>query len=202
MTEWSLSMLLGGLHEDVQPSSQRHAKPSSIHDQRRCQRKCMAGNAETVFAAALSSHKGHVVDSKGKFSDQIDVLIFRPPVFAFHLSISGTNYYSRRERLRHVRSQAEHQRWKVRYAHKKSQACACYIAQASPFHCDGTMPAKPLHHIIGGLFTFESDWDPPLGKPLLDALPAKKKLGGSIWGVWRRMELSCAIRKDATSPRS
>jgi hypothetical protein len=34
----------------------------------------------------------------------------------------------------------------------------------------GLLPAKPLQHIIGGLLTLESDWNPPLGESLLDAL--------------------------------
>jgi hypothetical protein len=39
----------------------------------------------------------------------------------------------------------------------------------------GTLRPKKLHRIIGGLLTFESDWDPPLGKPLLDALAATEE---------------------------
>ena len=39
----------------------------------------------------------------------------------------------------------------------------------------GLLPAKPLHHIIGGLLTFESGWNPPLGKPLLDALASQER---------------------------
>jgi hypothetical protein len=38
----------------------------------------------------------------------------------------------------------------------------------------GTLGPKKLHRVIGGLLTFESDWDPPLGKPLLGALAATK----------------------------
>jgi hypothetical protein len=47
----------------------------------------------------------------------------------------------------------------------------------------GVLPAKPLHDIIGGLVTFESDWDPQLGKPLLDALPGQQENG--------RLDLGC-----------
>jgi hypothetical protein len=37
-------------------------------------------------------------------------------------------------------------------------------------HAGGTYPARPLPHILGGLLTFESDWNPALGDPLIRAL--------------------------------
>jgi hypothetical protein len=37
-------------------------------------------------------------------------------------------------------------------------------------HVSGTSPPKEPPHIIGALLTFESDWSPPFGKPLTDAL--------------------------------
>jgi hypothetical protein len=37
----------------------------------------------------------------------------------------------------------------------------------------GTLGPKKLNRIIGGLLAFESDWDPPLGEPLLNALAVK-----------------------------
>ena len=39
-----------------------------------------------------------------------------------------------------------------------------------PVVISGFKNREALHHITGGLLTFESDWVPPLGKPLLDAL--------------------------------
>jgi hypothetical protein len=58
----------------------------------------------------------------------------------------------------------------------------------------GVLPAKPLHHIIGGLLTFESDWNPPLGKSLIDALAGQDKSA--------RLDLALspsALRGDAHS---
>jgi hypothetical protein len=34
----------------------------------------------------------------------------------------------------------------------------------------GTCPAKPLTPILGGILTFESLWNPPLGSPLASVL--------------------------------
>jgi hypothetical protein len=37
-------------------------------------------------------------------------------------------------------------------------------------HAGGTYPPKALTPILGGLLTFESDWSPPLGETLVEAL--------------------------------
>ena len=37
-------------------------------------------------------------------------------------------------------------------------------------HAGGKYPAKTPQHILGGLLTFESDWNPALGGPLTEAL--------------------------------
>jgi len=60
----------------------------------------------------------------------------------------------------------------VAYAQKKKAASVRRLHRTSlPIPSAGGCPScKTLQHIIGGLVTFESDWDPPLGKPLLDAL--------------------------------
>jgi hypothetical protein len=50
-------------------------------------------------------------------------------------------------------------------------------------HAGGIYPAKPLTHILGGLVTFESDWSPALGQPLIDAL---ERGDGD-----RRLDLGC-----------
>ena len=50
-------------------------------------------------------------------------------------------------------------------------------------HAGGNLPPKPPPHILGGLLTFESDWKPPLGNPLAQAL-----LAGDIAG---RLDLGC-----------
>ncbi len=50
-------------------------------------------------------------------------------------------------------------------------------------YAHGVYPAKPLIPIYGGLLTFESEWSPGLGQPLLDALT-----GGDADG---RLDLGC-----------
>ena len=59
----------------------------------------------------------------------------------------------------------------VTYAQEKAASVRRLHRTSLPIpHAGGTYPAKPPSPILGGLLTFESDWRPPLGQTLLDAL--------------------------------
>ena len=47
-------------------------------------------------------------------------------------------------------------------------------------HAGGEYPAKPPFHIYGGLLTLESDWKPPLGERLRDALNTRYEEGNHL----------------------
>jgi hypothetical protein len=47
----------------------------------------------------------------------------------------------------------------------------------------GVVAAKDLGHILAGVLAFESDWKPPLGEPLINAL----KQGGEA----ERLDMGC-----------
>ena len=88
MSNWSLSQLLGGLHDEIEQRLSI-ARKSFGHPGTK-------GNAsESVWLEMLQTYlpqryqaaSAHVVDSKGNFSDQIDVVIFdrqySPFIFKF-----------------------------------------------------------------------------------------------------------------------
>jgi hypothetical protein len=172
MTKWSLPVLLGDLHEDVQRklATARKAFGHSV----------TKGDAsESVWLELLKLYlpqryqtiKGHVVDSKGKFSEQIDVLIldrqYSPFIFQFQgqTIIPAESVYAAFEAKQSINAR------EVRYAQKKIATVRRLHRTSLPIpSAMGTLGPKRLHRIIGGLLTFESDWDRALGKPLLDAL--------------------------------
>lgn len=185
MTEWSLSVLLGGLHDEIQQKLAT-ARKTLVHPGTK-------GDAsEGVWLEMLQLYlpqrykatKGHVVDSNGKFSDQIDVLIFdrqySPFIFQFQgqTIIPAESVYAAFEAKQSINA------GQVDYAHKKIASVRLLHRTSLPIPTAmGLLPAKSLHHIIGGLLTFESDWDPPLGKPVLDALAGQEQTG--------RLDLGC-----------
>jgi hypothetical protein len=172
MTEWSLSTLLAGLHNDIQHRLDT-VRRSFGHPTTK-------GNAsETVWLELFQTYlpqryqaaSAHVVDSQGQFSDQIDVVIFdrQYSPFIFHYEkqtiVPAESVYAVFETKQTINLE------QIQYTRQKIASMRRLQRTSLPIpHAGGTYPPKPLIHIYGGLLTFESDWKPPLGDPLLNAL--------------------------------
>jgi hypothetical protein len=172
MSTWSLSQLLAGLHDDIEQRLAL-ARKSFGHQGTK-------GDAsESVWLQLLQTYlpqryqaaTAHVVDSKGAFSDQIDVVVFdrqySPFIFRFEgqTIVPAESVYGVFEAKQTINAEL------VAYAHDKVASVRRLSRTSLPIpHAGGTYPAKPLPHIIGGILTFESDWNPALGEPLQTAL--------------------------------
>ncbi len=77
MSAWSLPQLLAGLHEDIQQRLQTVRKtfghPGTKGD---ASEAVWLELLQTYLPERYQAAKAHVVDSKGVFSDQIDVVVF------------------------------------------------------------------------------------------------------------------------------
>jgi hypothetical protein len=174
MTQWSLPVLLAGLHEDIQ-SRLATARKAFGHPGTK-------GNAsehvwrellQTYLPRRYKSETAHVVDSQGSFSEQIDVVVFdrqySPFIFRYEdqTIIPAESVYAVFEAKQTINAE------QVVYAQKKVESVRRLHRTSLPIpHAGGVYPPKPLTHIMGGLLTFESDWNPPLGEPLTIALAA------------------------------
>jgi len=185
MTDWSLSVLLSGLHDEIQQKLATARKafghPGTKGD---ASESVWLEMLKTYLPQRYRATKGHVVDSIGAISNQIDVLIFdrqySPFIFEFQgqIIIPAESVYAAFEAKQSINA------GQVDYAQKKIASIRRLHRTSLPIPTAmGVLPAKPLHHIIGGLVTFESDWDPPLGQPLLDALSSQEESG--------RLDLGC-----------
>jgi hypothetical protein len=184
MSNWSLSQLLAGLHDDIEQRLSI-ARKSFNHPGTK-------GNAsEHVWLELLQTYlpqryqaaTAHVVDSQGKFSDQIDVVVFdrqySPFIFKFEgqIIVPAESVYAVFEAKQVINA------GQVSYAQDKVQTVRRLTRTSLPIpHAGGTYPPKPLPYILAGLLTFESDWSPPMGQPLLDALGNEPD---------RRLDLGC-----------
>ena len=172
MSEWSLKRLLANLHDDIQrrleTARQSFAHPGTKGDA-----------SESVWLKLLNTYlperyraaKAHVVDSKGAFSDQVDVIVYdrqySPFIFQYEEQtiIPAESVYAVFEAKQTLN--AEH----VRYACEKVASVRRLHRTSLPIpHAGGTYPPKPLIPICGGLLTLESDWKPALGESLLTTL--------------------------------
>lgn len=177
MTEWSLETLLSELHRDIQEqlstARKSFAHPGTKGD---ASEKVWLKLFQTYLPARYAATSAHVVDSNGKFSDQIDVVIFdrqySPFIFVFNEQkiIPAESVYAVFEAKQSINAS------QVKYAQSKIETVRELHRTSLPIpHAGGEYPAKPLIPIIGGLLTLESDWNPPLGDPLSIALEDGKE---------------------------
>ena len=172
MSEWSLTTLLASLHDDMQQrlsiAREAFAHPGTKGDA-----------SESVWLELLQQYlphryqaaTAHIVDSKGAFSDQIDVVVFdrQYSPFIFHFQdqtiIPAESVYAVFEAKQTVNAGL------VKYAQEKAASVRRLHRTSLPIpHAGGTYPSKPLNRILGGILTLESDWSPPFGTALKDAL--------------------------------
>jgi hypothetical protein len=184
MSKWSLPQLLAGLHDDIEQRLSI-ARKTFGHSTTK-------GDAsERVWLELLQNYlpqryqvaTAHVVDSAGKFSEQIDVVVFdrqySPFIFKFegNVIVPAEGVYAVFEAKQAINA------GQVSYAQDKVQSVRTLKRTSLPIpHAGGTFPPKPLPYILAGLLTFESDWNPPLGKATLDALGNETD---------RRLDLGC-----------
>jgi hypothetical protein len=193
MSGWSLPDVLSNLHKDVEKalsiarSSFGHAPTTGTA-------------SENVWLKLLQEYlplryqatKAHVVDSHGNFSHQMDVVIFdrqySPFIFQFQHQtvIPAESIYAVFETKQALTAN------ELSYAHAKITSVRTLHRTSLPIPtASGEVPAKALHHILGGILTLDSEWSPPLGptlvKHLADQLPAGRLDLGCIaaHGIFR-----------------
>lgn len=178
MSDWSLSRLLDSLHRDVE-ARLAIARGSFAHPGTK-------GDAtEGIWLEALKHYlpkryqaeKAHVVDSKGRFSQQIDIVVFdrqySPFIFDFQgqLIVPAESVYAVFEAKQTINAAL------VSYAQEKAESVRRLHRTSLPIpHAGGVYPPKPLAPIIAGILALESDWNPALGNPLSEALEASDSL--------------------------
>jgi hypothetical protein len=185
MTDWSLPILLGGLHDEIQQKLAT-ARKSFGHTTTK-------GDAsENVWLELLKMYlpnryqaeTAHVVDSRGDFSEQIDIAVFDRQYSPFIFKFQGQTIVPAESVYAVFEAKQSINAAEVSYAQGKVASVRRLHRTGLPIpSAGGILRAKPPQHIIGGLLTLESDWNPQLGKPLVDALAAAKSDG--------RLDLGC-----------
>lgn len=172
MTNWDLTTLLEGLHDD-------------IHQRLEMARKTMGDmvakgdTSETIWLKLFQQYlpkryqaeKAFVVDSNGNFSQQMDIVIFdrqySPFIFKYEekVIIPAESVYAVFEAKQTVNKGF------IEYAQEKVGSVRKLHRTSLPIpYAGGTYPAKPPINIIGGILCFESDWNPAMGVPLKNVL--------------------------------
>jgi hypothetical protein len=179
MSAWSLPILLEGLHNDIE-------RRLSIIRKSLAHPGTKGDGSENIWLDLFNTYlperyradTAHVVDSRGAFSEQMDVVIFdrqySPFVFHFEnqIIIPAESVYAVFEAKQSMNLGM------IEYAQKKIESVRKLHRTSLPIpHAGGTYPPKPLTPIIGGILTLESDWSPALGESLMSQLNANLNNG-------------------------
>ena len=172
MNGWSLSRLLGNLHDDIQHrlsvSRGAFGHPTTKGD---ASEAVWLELLQTYLPKRYQAEKAHIVDSEGVFSDQIDVVVFDRQYSPFIFSYEGQKVLAAESVYAVFEANQSIDAKQVEYAQDKVESVRRLHRTSLPIpHAGGMYPPKQLHHVIGGLLTFESEWSPPMGGPLLEAL--------------------------------
>jgi len=172
MSGWSLAQVLASLHEDIEQRlaavRKTFAHPGAKGD---ASENVWINLFERYLPRRYQAAKAFVVDSQGRFSDQIDVVVFdrqySPFIFTHENQtiVPAESVYAVFEAKQTASSS------QVAYAQEKVKTVRNLHRTSLPIpYANGTYPAKALIPILGGLLTFESDWVPPLGDSFERAL--------------------------------
>lgn len=170
--QWSLAELMGGIHEDVSQrlGTARKALGHSV---------TLGDASEAVWLELLTSYlprryeaaKAHVVDSRGEFSQQIDIVIFdrqySPFVFLYEGQrvIPAESVYAVFETKQILNARM------VVYAQEKVESVRKLHRTSLPIpSAGGELPAKKPHPILGGLLGVDTAWGEPFGEQLVASL--------------------------------
>jgi hypothetical protein len=172
--KWSLPDLLENLHRDIEHkleiARKSFAHPTAKGD---ASQAVWLELLQTYLPKRYQAATAFVVDSAGEFSEQIDVVIFdrqySPFIFQFNEQtiVPAESVYAVFEAKQTIDASM------VQYAQKKIASVRRLHRTSLPIpYAKGTYPAKEPIPICGGLLSFESEWSPQLGEPLLKALSA------------------------------
>lgn len=154
--------------------------------------------AEVDWRGLLTAHlpsryscvRGSVVDCKGAVSDTVDVIIYDRQYTPLLFQHEATTFVPAESVYAVFEVKQGLDKANIEYAGQKARSVRALERTSAPIHhAGGVHPAKEPGHIVAGILTLYSDWTPPMGDPLRNAL-----LG---LGMEEKLDIGCAIRDGA-----
>lgn len=137
-------------------------------------------------------NKGIVIDSSGKQSEQIDVIIYdaQYSYFVFHrddmILVPAESVYAVFEVKQNLNKAH------IEYAADKIKSVRELFRTSAPIkHAGGEYPPKPLHEIIGGIITTTCDWESPIQTKVAEYIYKRSKI--------EHIDLICSISNGTFS---
>jgi len=174
-SKWSLKTLLGSVNKDVETrlGIARHGieHPTDKGD---ASEGIWLELLNVYLPKRYEARRAHVVDSRDEFSEQIDIVVHDRQYSPFVWSFGGVDVVPAESVYAVLEAKQVLNANNVEYAQGK-------VASVRRLHrtsltiptANGLVGPKPLHHILGGIVSLDSEWSPAMGQPLLDKLSTK-----------------------------
>lgn len=127
--------------------------------------------------ARYKATSAFVVDSNGKFSEQLDLVIYDRQYTPLVFQHEGITYLPAEGVYAVFEVKQEASKDNIDYAKKKIASVRTLHRTSLPVpHVEGIAAPKPLHAIIGGFLATDSSWSPPIGDSLISALSGGEEI--------------------------
>jgi hypothetical protein len=144
----------------------------------------------TFLPKRYSAEKGLVVDSSGRLSQQIDLIIFDRQYCPLVFHVEGATYVPAESVYAVFEVKQDLNAKHVAAAVEKARSVrALKRTSVDITSAAGNHPALPPTDILAGILTSESGWKPAFGKPFTKALSDASKDG--------RLDLGCCLQAGA-----
>lgn len=135
-------------------------------------------------------HRAFVIDSKDVHSEQMDIVVHDRQFSPFVLNLDGEYYVPAESVYAALEVRQTINAENVEYASRKIASVRKLHRTSLPIrHAGGEYPAKPPHHILGGLVTLDNDWKPPFGDSFRMAISKAPAFGA--------LDIGCAAKHGA-----
>lgn len=132
-------------------------------------------------------NKAFVIDSRGESSEQIDIVVHDRQYSPFVLHYGDELFVPAESVYAVFEIKQDMDAGQIEYAGAKLASVRRLHRTSLPIkHAGGEYKAKPPERILGGLLCLESNWNPPFGEALENAIKKAPVDGG--------LDLGCAVR--------
>jgi len=157
---------------------------------------------ESNWLAMLESHLPHryqvnkafIIDADGQCSDQIDVVIYDRQYTPLLYNRDGQRFIPAESVYAVFEVKQDLSRKHMEYAGVKAASVRRLRRTSTKIpHAGGEYQPRPLFEIIAGILTYDSEWNPAFGEPLLSVLRERPRE--------ERIDLGCAVAKGSFDVR-
>ena len=170
-TEWSLAVLFADFHDKIQGELRTARKLGHPTEKGDASERVWNDVLNRYLPKRYEARKGFVVDSRGTFSQQIDVIIHDRQYSPFVFSFKGTDVVPAESVYAVFEAKQEITADHVNYAMAKAASVRrLHRTSLAARTIEGLSRPKSLHHILAGTLTLSATWTPPVGQTLLGHL--------------------------------